>query len=785
MSGNPEEANTFPIKEPFYTFDASGAGDYDASRADHYVEEPIEEPVYAYGASVAGNYDASGAGNYVEEPLEEPVYAYDASGTGDIPGNPEEASTFGNNEQVYGYDVLGNLVQEDFLESVPQEAHTFGMDKQGYDYDALGNLVQEDFLEPMSHETRTFDMDEQGYSYDALGNYDQGDFLQPMPGNTQEASTFGNKEQVYGHDALGNLVHGDFLEPMPQETRTFIMDEHGYGYDALGNYVQGHFLEPMPGNTQEASTVGNNEQVYEGADRRMLRRSTNNDEALNVKFDLIPEMAHRVLSDQNPITKTKQPICCSASMTTAPTGSHTATPVAYTMSEIKGSSTTSAPMGSPTATSSAYTTSAIKGNSTSGESSTTGYYTVRTLDSNPTVKLQAWKNGNAAIWNRDCDFPNMGDYRQEYNTKGEQCDPLCGQDPQCTHFTYNKGTCFLKEGGAFKQDAKDLVPSTGIVCGIKKLYKPNVVRSRWMSNLPDRSELKDLVIPGTHNSVAGPQSDPILAPFSQCQQDDVRSQLYRGVRYFDLRLAECEPKHYDLFAGDKSLCFWHGRDDWTGDYLDLSLEKVAWEFYWFLQNNPREVIVAKIAIEYGHPKVDPNTFLQRVEKYFEGHHEWWVHPGVEANYANTNIRLYNIRGRIVVLWDCKGCGSSKYGLSYGMVDNEEGPNGDGSYDNFEQKFRDFLDRAKRVANSFITPGWFENSAAWTDYDDLGIPYPPLDVAQHTNPKIQELLLGKYGSQLAQKGLIPADYITDAMIGTMIDITHSRQERYTVDLNFFG
>ena len=179
----------------------------------------------------------------------------------------------------------------------------------------------------------------------------------------------------------------------------------------------------MPGNTQEASIFGNNKQVYEGADCRMLRRSTNNDEAPNVKYDLIPEMAHRVLSDQNPITKTKQPICCSASMTTAPTGSHTATPVVSTTSEIKGNSTTSAPMGSPTATSSAYTTSAIKEKSTLGEPSTTGYYTVRTLDSNPTVKLQAWKNGNAAIWSWDWGIPNMGGYRQVYNTKVKQCDP--------------------------------------------------------------------------------------------------------------------------------------------------------------------------------------------------------------------------------------------------------------------------------------------------------------------------------------------------------------------------
>ena len=68
--------------------------------------------------------------------MKEPVYAYDASGAGDMPGNPEDASTLVSNEQVYGYDALGNLVQEGFLEPIPPEAHTFGVDEQVYGYDA-------------------------------------------------------------------------------------------------------------------------------------------------------------------------------------------------------------------------------------------------------------------------------------------------------------------------------------------------------------------------------------------------------------------------------------------------------------------------------------------------------------------------------------------------------------------------------------------------------------------------------------------------------------------------
>ena len=54
-----------------------------------------------------------------------------------------------------------------------------------------------------------------------------------------------------------------------------------------------------------------------------------------------------------------------------------------------------------------------------------------------------------------------------------------------------------------------------------------------------------------------------------------------------------------------------------------------------------------------------------------------------------------------------------------------------------------------------------------------------------NPKVLKLLNGKYGSDRSQKGLVPADFIEDNMIGQMIAITHHRQSRYTTDTSFMG
>jgi hypothetical protein len=104
-----------------------------------------------------------------------------------------------------------------------------------------------------------------------------------------------------------------------------------------------------------------------------------------------------------------------------------------------------------------------------------------------------------------------------------------------------------------------------------------------------------------------------------CHDEYIMGLLNHGYQYFDFRLNECRTEHYNSFAGANSLCFWHGQDNTWGDYLDFNLDQVAWELYRFLQSNPREVIMVKIALEYRHPKISTNGFLQRVEKYFEGH----------------------------------------------------------------------------------------------------------------------------------------------------------------------
>jgi hypothetical protein len=592
--------------------------------------------------------------------------------------------------------------------------------------------------------------------------------------NTPEASTVGIDDQVYEDDASGadDATQEDFSELMPEnpeEADAFSVegpsdvgeyvqeptDEPFYAYDesGVGIYVQEDFSEPTPDSIQEASTLGINEESY--------------------GYDAFDNYVQAGILESAP-------------------------PEASTFNE---------PM---------YDYDAPLEASTLGANEPTSYgydasgklFDSEHANSTHRALMSSWMNGAGAMWAWDCDFPFQGDYMTVKKQNGAQCDPLCAQDPKCTHFAYNPyhdGSCYLKTGGAFKQDAKPYTPGMGVLCGIKKLSTPplDIKTAQWMSDLPDRAELEDFLLPGTHNTIAGPQSayvpytpvhfgcDPQLFPggsHSQCQADNISSQLNRGIRHFDFRLAECKSGEYDWFAGDKSLCFWHGTTD-LRDYLDLSLEKVQWELFWFLQKNPRETIIVQISHENHDDIVKKEEFLGRVERYFEGHHEYWQHPNIQATNMNSNLRLGQVRGRIVVFWSCDFCGISKYGLDYKKIVNRyPGPNGDHSWPNNQAKFDNFLARARETREGNSVRGWYENKAAWT-YTVWcwfnWVPLYPARVNGWTNPKVYDVLTGKYGLTISQKGIIPMDFPTNAMIRQIIAITRVRQLRYTTDINFWG
>ena len=67
-------------------------------------------------------------------------------------------------------------------------------------------------------------------------------------------------------------------------------------------------------------------------------------------------------------------------------------------------------------------------------------------------------------------------------------------------------------------------------------------------------------------------------------------------------------------------------------------------------------------------------------------------------------------------------------------------------------------------------GWYENKAAWTYRVCRGlIPLYPSVVNSWTNPKVLDVLNGKYGTGISQKGILSMDFPTDGMIRKIIAV----------------
>lgn len=106
--------------------------------------------------------------------------------------------------------------------------------------------------------------------------------------------------------------------------------------------------------------------------------------------------------------------------------------------------------------------------------------------------------------------------------------------------------------------------------------------AQWMTQLPDKTPLYSLTIPGTHDTGT---FDSDLPGSYRCQNFDIMTQLTSGIRFFDIRLQD-----------EMHLC--HGSDAF-GDDFDLTISDVLAECHRFLTKHPGEVILMCVKDEHG------------------------------------------------------------------------------------------------------------------------------------------------------------------------------------------
>lgn len=146
--------------------------------------------------------------------------------------------------------------------------------------------------------------------------------------------------------------------------------------------------------------------------------------------------------------------------------------------------------------------------------------------------------------------------------------------------------------------------------------------SNWMAKLPDSTQLKDISIPGTHDSGA-------RFGLSACKNQtwSISSQLDSGIRYFDIRNRRTK----NGFAIHHGPCF-----------QKMTFADVLNDMQAFLASHPNEVILMRVKEEFTAEK-GSDSFHSIWENYMQRYSALFV-----ADIGRLPT-LGEARGKIVVL----------------------------------------------------------------------------------------------------------------------------------------
>jgi len=108
----------------------------------------------------------------------------------------------------------------------------------------------------------------------------------------------------------------------------------------------------------------------------------------------------------------------------------------------------------------------------------------------------------------------------------------------------------------------------------------------WMAQIPGSRLIKDISIPGTHDSGSSGVKSPFIS-HARCQSMIISRQLESGIRYIDVRIKE-KSGVYKIYHGSNSVL--------SADCY-LSLTDVLTMIKAFLKSNPSEVIIMRLRAE--------------------------------------------------------------------------------------------------------------------------------------------------------------------------------------------
>ena len=212
-------------------------------------------------------------------------------------------------------------------------------------------------------------------------------------------------------------------------------------------------------------------------------------------------------------------------------------------------------------------------------------------------------------------------------------------------------------------------------CNEIKIYNdssaPLIHNFDWMKDVPDKTKVSEMTIPGTHDS---------CSLFGICcartQTWTLVEQMKAGIRYFDIRLRRI----------DNTLRAYHGFVDQKETF-----DAILAYCFDFLEKYPSETIMMEVISEYD-PKNCDKSFAELYDEYTKTYTDKIV------SYENKDITLGEIRGKLFVIKVFEGSTSR---IPNFFIQNEWSVNFRCYMNNKKRRIKENFHRAISINNNQI------------------------------------------------------------------------------------
>lgn len=249
----------------------------------------------------------------------------------------------------------------------------------------------------------------------------------------------------------------------------------------------------------------------------------------------------------------------------------------------------------------------------------------------------------------------------------------------------------------------------------------------WLSQIPDSAALRDLTLPGTHNSCAR-----YGGSYTECQNTTIAEQLTSGIRFLDIR---CR-------LVDGSFAIHHG-----ATYQNLNFADVLDACRDFLSAHPSETVLMRVMQEYSEESAD--AFRTVFDDYLDGR-DYRSLFGLDPTLPD----LGGARGKVLLLGDSDGLPGVRYGDA-AVFDVQD------DYTKEPEAKLGLVEEQLRKAAT--QPGPF-----YVNYVSTAALLPLRSNADRLNPRVKDLLGSSEGADWHGLGIVPMDFpnehgMTDALI----------------------